>query len=80
VNKLQQNERFIVGVDLGDTKIAAALFDASGKLLNRERMETAGTRTAEEVVQRMLLMINQVAQGLNDDVGLVGAAALFHTF
>jgi glucokinase len=63
VSKLQLDERFVVGVDLGGTKIAAALFDAGGKLLNRERMETAGTKTAVEVVQRMVLMINQVAQG-----------------
>lgn len=48
---------------MGGTKVAAALFDASGKLLNRERMDTAGLKTAEEVVQRMVMMINQVAEG-----------------
>ncbi|MGE7057618.1 ROK family protein, partial [Paenibacillus glucanolyticus] len=40
----------MVGVDLGGTKIAAALFDSEGQLLNREQMETAGAQTAEEVV------------------------------
>ncbi|RED63887.1 glucokinase [Cohnella lupini] len=48
---------------MGGTKIAAALFDAGGSIINRERMDTAGTKTAEEVVQRMVSMINRVAQG-----------------
>ena len=54
---------YVVGIDLGGTKIAAALFDSKGVLLNRELMETAGASTAEEVVQRMIGMIRSVSEG-----------------
>lgn len=53
----------MVGVDLGGTKIAAALFDSEGQLLNREQMETAGAKTAEEVVDRITSMIRRVSDG-----------------
>ncbi|WP_313640406.1 ROK family protein [Paenibacillus sp.] len=56
-------ESYVVGIDLGGTKIAAALFDSKGTVLNRELMETAGVRTAEEVVQRMIGMIRSVSEG-----------------
>lgn len=56
-------ESYVVGIDLGGTKIAAALFDSNGSLVNREQMETAGARTAEEVVQRMIGMIRSVSEG-----------------
>lgn len=53
----------MVGIDLGGTKIAAALFDSKGTVLKRELMETAGARTAKEVVQRMIDMIRSVSEG-----------------
>ncbi|WP_139328602.1 ROK family protein [Paenibacillus odorifer] len=56
-------DSYVVGIDLGGTKIAAALFDSKGVLLNRELMETAGASTAEEVVQRMIGMIRSVSEG-----------------
>ncbi|WP_433940469.1 ROK family protein [Paenibacillus lautus] len=58
-----KQQEFVVGVDLGGTKIAAALFDSEGQLLNREQMETAGARTAEEVVARITNMIRSVSGG-----------------
>lgn len=60
---LNKQQEFVVGVDLGGTKIAAALFDSEGKLLNREQMETAGAKTAEEVVDRITAMIRRVSDG-----------------
>jgi len=60
---LQNRDKYVVGIDLGGTKIAAALFNADGEILNRERMETANARTAEEVVQRMVEMIHSVSMG-----------------
>ncbi|AWP27167.1 MULTISPECIES: ROK family protein [unclassified Paenibacillus] len=58
-----KQQEFVVGVDLGGTKIAAALFDSEGQLLNREQMETAGAQTAEEVVGRITAMIRSVSGG-----------------
>ncbi|GIP22873.1 ROK family protein [Paenibacillus sp. J22TS3] len=60
---MQNTDRYVVGIDLGGTKIAAALFNADGEILNRERMETAGLCTAKEVVQRMEDMIHSVSKG-----------------
>ncbi|MCC3372606.1 ROK family protein [Cohnella sp. REN36] len=55
--------QYVVGIDLGGTKIAAALFDGNGELLQREQMETAGARTAKEVVDRMAGMVRSVSEG-----------------
>jgi glucokinase len=74
---LQNLDKYVVGIDLGGTKIAAALFDSKGTLLNRERMETAGARTAKEVVQRMLAMVHTVSEGyLLSGVGLASPGAV----
>jgi glucokinase len=74
---LQNHEKYVVGVDLGGTKIAAALFNSKGELLNRERLETAGTRTAKEVVQRMISMIHTVSAGRKlSGVGLASPGAV----
>lgn len=58
-----ENDRYVVGIDLGGTKIAAALFDAAGEVVNREQMETAGARTARDVVERMNGMVRSVSGG-----------------
>ncbi|TXK81436.1 ROK family protein [Paenibacillus sp. N3.4] len=74
---LQNLEKYVVGIDLGGTKIAAALFDSRGTLVNRERMETAGAHTAKEVVQRMLGMIHTVSEGYSlSGVGLASPGAV----
>ncbi|WP_442951635.1 ROK family protein [Paenibacillus sp. GYB003] len=70
-------DQHVVGIDLGGTKIAAALFDANGGILNRERMETAHARTAEEVVQRMIDMVRSVSAGYPlSGVGLASPGAV----
>ncbi|MFD1957459.1 ROK family protein [Paenibacillus thailandensis] len=71
------NDTYVVGIDLGGTKIAAALFDSNGNLLNREQMETAGTRTAKEVVSRMNGMVRSVSGGRKlAGVGLASPGAV----
>ncbi|MFE5321110.1 ROK family protein [Paenibacillus sp. NPDC056579] len=74
---MQNTDNYVVGIDLGGTKIAAALFDSKGEILNRERMETANARTAQEVVQRMVEMIRSVSQGRTlSGVGLASPGAV----
>ncbi|UQZ85483.1 Glucokinase [Paenibacillus konkukensis] len=74
---LHNTEQYVVGIDLGGTKIAAALFNSKGEILGRERMETANARTAKEVVQRMIEMIRSVARGLPlSGVGLASPGAV----
>ncbi|MFB9750620.1 ROK family protein [Paenibacillus hodogayensis] len=74
---MQNRENYVVGIDLGGTKIAAALFDSKGDILDRARMDTADARTAQEVVQRMVDMIHTVAQGYPlSGVGLASPGAV----
>ncbi|PYI55676.1 ROK family protein [Paenibacillus flagellatus] len=74
---MEKTERYVVGIDLGGTKIAAALFDSQGNIRNRERMETANAKTAEEVVQRLVDMTRSVAGGLPlSGVGLASPGAV----
>ncbi|MFP4975607.1 ROK family protein [Paenibacillus sp. CN-4] len=60
---MQQAETYVVGLDLGGTKIAAGLFDARGVLIGREQLETGKGGTARELVTRMNGMIRSVAGG-----------------
>lgn len=74
---MQNKNNYVVGIDLGGTKIAAALFDSKGDILNRTRMETGDARTAKEVVQRMIDMIRTVSQGYTlSGVGLASPGAV----
>lgn len=74
---MQNNNKYVVGVDLGGTKIAAALFDGDGRLLGRDRMETAGAETAQEVVRRMVQLVEHVADGRSlSGVGLASPGAV----
>jgi len=77
VKSLHINDKYVVGVDLGGTKIAAALFYGEGRQLNRDRMETAGAETAQEVVRRMVELVNHVAAGRPlSGVGLASPGAV----
>ncbi|MFF2481077.1 ROK family protein [Paenibacillus sp. NPDC058071] len=60
---MQNEQSYVVGIDLGGTKIAAALLDGNGMVLKREQLETAGARTAQEVVERMAGLVRSVADG-----------------
>ncbi|MGG6313632.1 ROK family protein [Paenibacillus macerans] len=74
---MHTSQKYVVGVDLGGTKIAAALFDPEGAIVRRELMETAGARTAREVVGRMVSMIRAVSDGyLLAGVGLASPGAV----
>ncbi|GGG64887.1 ROK family protein [Paenibacillus radicis (ex Gao et al. 2016)] len=71
------NDNYVVGVDLGGTKIAAAIFDGAGTVLNRERIDTADASTAREVVQSMVSMIERVSGGRKlSGVGLASPGAV----
>lgn len=54
---------YIVGIDLGGTKIASALFDRDGALLKREQVETAGARNARELTECLIGLVRSVSDG-----------------
>lgn len=51
---------YVVGVDLGGTKILTALADLEGKLLNKERLPTKADEGEEAVITRIIDSINRV--------------------
>lgn len=71
------DERYVVGIDLGGTKIAAALFNAAGSLLQREQVETAGCRNARELADCMCGLVRKVSGGKTlHGVGLASPGAV----
>jgi len=57
---MEQNMEYIVGVDLGGTKIATALLDLNGKILRRVRYETTPLKSAKEVIDCLIHSVHKV--------------------
>lgn len=70
---MEQNTQYVVGVDLGGTKIATALLDQSGQVLRRTRFQTAELKTAEEVIDCLVRSVEEVRGDL--PVAGVGVAS-----
>ncbi|WP_425281220.1 ROK family protein [Paenibacillus cellulositrophicus] len=58
---MDKQPKMIVGVDLGGTKIATGLLDASGRMLARSQKATAGLKSSEEVIQAIVDTITEVS-------------------
>jgi glucokinase len=56
-------ERFVLGLDLGGTKINAAVLDASGNLMSRAREKTEAELGAEAVLERIVQTGTKALQG-----------------
>lgn len=52
--------QYVVGVDLGGTKVATALQDENGKILKRVQYATNQYKTAEEVIEGLVASVNEV--------------------
>ena len=52
--------QYVVGVDLGGTKIATALHDQDGKVLQRVQYQTTKLKSAEEVINCLIDSVNEV--------------------
>jgi glucokinase len=51
---------YVVGVDLGGTKILAGLFDTQFRCIGRARLSTKATRGPEEVIKRIARCVTEV--------------------
>lgn len=58
--KMEKNMQYVVGVDLGGTKIATALHDQTGKVLRRVQYQTTKLNSAEEVINCLVDSVNEV--------------------
>lgn len=54
------NQQYVVGVDLGGTKILTALANLQGEILQRILVETGSNEPAEKVIARIVETIEQV--------------------
>ena len=57
---MDKNMQYVVGVDLGGTKIATALHDQNGTILHRVQYQTAKLKSAEEVINCLVDSVNEV--------------------
>ena len=66
---------YILGIDLGGTKIESAVFDSEGKIVGRHRDKTEAWRPQEEVFMRIVAVARQAmanASVTGDQVAAIG--------
>jgi predicted NBD/HSP70 family sugar kinase len=56
-------KNYVVGVDLGGTKVEACLMDTGRRVLARERMPVYASRGLEEVLKNIRLIVDRAAAG-----------------
>lgn len=66
------SDEFAIGIDVGATKIAAALVTRQGAVLAEERLATTPKAGAEAVVERMVTAIDRLAAGAPGAIRGVG--------
>jgi glucokinase len=52
----------LIGIDLGGTKINGALLKSDGEIVTKVRLQTGNTEKGEEIVEKMLSIINQLKE------------------
>jgi glucokinase len=70
--------RSIVAIDLGGTKIAAALVTPSGKILHRDRVPTMASEGPKRVIERLCALIASVLKDTSltsSNLGAISVAA-----
>ncbi|MBU4330440.1 MAG: ROK family protein, partial [Acidobacteria bacterium] len=58
-------EPFVVGVDLGGTKVEACLLDADRRILERVRVPSEAEKGADRVIENIHRVIDAVSAGRN---------------
>ena len=57
---MKNKTQYVIGVDLGGTKLATALLDQNGTVLSRVQYPTTNLKSAEEVIDCLANSINEV--------------------
>lgn len=70
------DNRIVVGLDIGGTKIAAAAVTGQGKILSRDTMPTEAGRGFDDGVQRIEALIGQVCTAANCPRGQLAAIGI----
>ena len=67
---------YVLGIDLGGTKIEAAVFDGEGKIIGRHRDKTEAWRPEVEVFERILAVTNQAIANAKLDAKQIAAIGI----
>jgi glucokinase len=60
IEQVSTSSEYVLGVDIGGTKVAAGLIDASGSILHQQRVPMVSNSTAAAGLQSVLSAINSV--------------------
>lgn len=60
-----KERKYVVGVDLGGTKVATALITTDGDIIKRVRLDTMSEQGPETLINRIAQSVKDVQQGLN---------------
>ncbi|NQU44221.1 ROK family protein [bacterium] len=71
-----QDNRFMVGVDLGGTKILSAVLSPAGEILIRKKSQTRADRGPGEVIRRIVRNIQSVVKQSGIDKSLIAAVGI----
>ncbi|MFJ7668607.1 ROK family protein [Lysinibacillus sp. NPDC097195] len=74
-----QHKEYLVGVDMGGTKIAVGLLSVDGKIIKEMRMDTRGHEGPELVVKRIVEAINALSEGYDIRSIGVGVPGIVNT-
>lgn len=70
------NKKYVVGVDLGGTKIYTALVDLEGKIIKEVVVKTEAEKGEEAVLEKLLNTIDEVLEGINkEEVRAIGVGS-----
>src|SRR5437762_9153650 len=75
MNKRLPNQGTFVGVDVGGTKVAAGLVNASGEILSHQRVSMVSNDSAERGLQAVLSAIALVLPDGTSGIGGIGICA-----
>ena len=57
------NDDYVVGVDMGGTKILAAVINAKGKIVQQAKTATKPKKGSDEVIKRIVRCIGEAIDG-----------------
>lgn len=67
---------YILGIDLGGTKVEGAVFDPEGKIIGRHRDKTEAWRPQEEVFERIAAVARQAVENAKIDASQIAAIGI----
>ena len=77
-DRMSKNEKYVIGVDLGGTKIYATVVDQSGKILGSARKKTKAELGFDGVVSRIAKCVREVVAKVDIDYDTIWINQFFY--